>query len=91
MGGLSLLKTKQEKIDYIKDLLGNKIKESIERLPEYEPPVIVEPERMTDEDFEKRRIENDVKKNNNLNSRETIKEKDINITEKDIEDALEGE
>lgn len=91
MGGLSLLKTKQEKIDYIKDLLGNKIKESIERLPEYEPPVIVEPERMTDEDFEKRRIEYDVKKNNNLNSRETIKEKDINITEKDIEDALEGE
>jgi len=92
-GGLSLLKTKQKKIDYIKDLLGNKIKEIIERLPEYEPPVIAEPERMTDEDFENLRREYDTKYEIKVvphsNNRKIEKEKDINITEKDIEDALD--
>lgn len=93
MGGLSLLKTKQEKIDYIKDLLGNKINQSIERLPEYEPPVIVEPEKMTHEDLEKLKREYDTKYEIKVvphsNNRKIEKEKDINITEKDIEDALD--
>lgn len=91
LGSLRTLRTKQEKIDLIKDLLGSKVKENLKNLPQYEPPIVAEPERMTYEQLENLTKERNAEDNLKIKRRDVVESKDVNITEKDIEDALEGE
>lgn len=82
--------TKQEKIEYIKELLGPRVEEALQRFGEYVPPVIAEPEYKSYEELYGPGPDIEVRTSAEP-AREEVEGKDVKLTEEDLEDIFDPE